>query len=222
MSGWTVVILVLVLVPVVLLSVPLTFKAGGRIGPDDRRMEAGFAWGGGLLAAAVGINGSKTSFRLKFARITLPLPRGKPSAARAEKKSKNPPRKGVRQKPGLSLATKILNRELLNEVLGYIKRLFKSLRLRLQLSGVYGAGDPALTGMLVGLMAALHTEDRFNLDLAPDFSGPVLDVAGETSGRIVPIAILWHTLRLVLAKPARKLWWALLKSKFIKRKQKEV
>lgn len=95
------------------------------------------------------------------------------------------------------------------------------MRLRLRLSGVYGTDDPALTGLITGLMAALHAE-HINLDLDADFSGPVLDIAGETSGRMVPIVILWLTIRLLLAQPVRKLWWAQLKTKFNRRKPKEV
>lgn len=224
MSGWAVLILILALLPVGLLSVPLTFKAGGCLRAEDRRLEARIAWGWGLLAAAIGINGRKTSFGLRLAGIAIPVSRKGPGTVRAKKTGKKTGkkagRKGERHRFSLSTVNTVLNRKLLTVVLGYLKRLSGSLRLRLRLSGVYGTGDPALTGLIVGLIAALRA-DHLNLDLDADFSGPILDVAGETSGRVVPIVILWLTIRLFLAEPVRKIWWAQFKIKFIRKKPKE-
>ncbi|MFZ5633090.1 MAG: hypothetical protein ACOY40_09615 [Bacillota bacterium] len=183
-------------------------------------MEVRLAWGWGLLAAAIGINGRKMSFGFRLAGIALPVSRKKPGTVRAKKITKKTGRKGERHGFNLSAVNTVLNRKLLTVVLGYFKRLFKSFRLRLRLSGVYGTDDPALTGLLVGLIAALHAE-HFNFDLDADFSGQIIDVTGETSGRIVPIVILWFTICLLLAEPVRKLWWAQLKTKFIRRKPKE-
>lgn len=103
----------------------------------------------------------------------------------------------------------MLNRQVLAVVLGYLKNLIKSFRLQLRLKGVYGTDDPAVTGMIAGLIAVLRAE-RIILDLDTNFSGPILDVAGETSGRVVPIVILWYTIRLMMAKPVRRVWWAQL------------
>ena len=220
MSGWTV-LLILVLLPVGLLSVPLSFKARGCLRAEDWRLETSIAWGWGLLAAAIGINGRKTSFRLRLAGIAIPVSRREPGKVRTKKTGKKTRRKGERHGFNLSAVNSVLNRKLLTAVLGYLKGMVGSLRLRLRLSGVYGTDDPALTGMINGLMAALHAE-HINLDLDADFSGPILDIAGETSGRMVPIVILWRTMRLLLAEPVRKLWWAQLKTKFNRRKPKEV
>lgn len=220
MSGWAVLIIILAVLTVGLLSVPLTFNVSGFLRTGERRLEARIAWGWGLLAAAVGISGRKTSFGLRLAGITLPVPRKKPGAAGAKKIRKKTGRKGERRGFNLSAAGTVLNRKLLAVFLGYIKSLFRSFRLRLRLSGVYGADDPALTGQLAGLVAALRA-GNINLDLEPDFSGPILDISGETSGRIVPVAILWFTTRLLLAGPVRKLWWARFKTKFVEKKQKE-
>lgn len=220
MSGWTV-LLILVLLPVGLLSVPLSFKARGCLRAEDWRLEASIAWGWGLIAAAIGINGRKTSFRLRLAGIAIPVSRRDPGKVRTKKIGKKTRRKEERHGFNLSTVNSVLNRKLLTAVLGYLKGMVGSLRLRLRLSGVYGTDDPALTGMINGLMAALHAE-HFNLDLDADFSGPILDIAGETSGRMVPIVILWRTIRLLLAQPVRKLWWAQLKTKFNRRKPKEV
>lgn len=187
---------------------------------EERWLEARITWGWGLLAAVIGINGRKKSFGLRLAGIVIPVPRRQPGKVRAKKIGKKTGRKRERHGFNLSAVNSVLNRKLLTAVLEYLKRMVGSLRLRLRLSGVYGTDDPSLTGLITGLMAALHAED-FNLDLDADFSGPILDVAGETSGRMAPIVILWLTIRLLLAEPVRKLWWAQLKTKFIRRKPKE-
>lgn len=221
MSGWTVLILILLLLPVGLLSVPLTFKAGGYLRPQDRRLEVKLAWGWGLLAAAIGIDGGKRSLVVSFAGLALPVPGKKPKTVGANKIRKKTARKGEGHKFNLFSFNRVLNRNLLRVIFGYLKHLIRSCRLRLRLSGVYGADDPALTGLLAGFMAALPAE-HFNLNLAADFTEPILDVTGEASGRIVPIIILWFTIGLLLAEPVRKLWWARLKLKRpIRRKLKE-
>lgn len=222
MSGWTVVFLILVLLPLGLLSVPLTFKARGRLGPEERRLAGRASWGWGLLAATIEIEGRKTSFGLRLAGLALPVPRRRQGIAGSGKSRKKAGKKtGRKVGPGfnLSMVKDVLNRQLLSVFLGCLKKLFKSLRLRLRLSGVYGTDDPALTGLLAGFTAALQVE-RCYLHLEADFSGPILDVAGETSARVVPMIMLWLTIRLLLAAPSRKLWWAWLKTKF-RRKPKE-
>lgn len=224
MSGWTVLIVILVMLPVGLLSVPLTFKARGCLRAEERRLELGLSWGWGLLAADTEINGKKTAFRLRLAGMALPVHRKKPGDARVAKAARKVRKKAGRKKRhGLNLTaiSAVLSRQLLLAALGYLKRLFKSFRLQLRLSGVYGADDPALTGLLAGVLAALQA-GQYNLDLDADFSGAVIDIAGEASGRIVPIVIIWLTIRFLLAEPARRFWWAQLKKKFIRKKSKEV
>lgn len=220
MSGLIVLILIPILLPVGLLSVPLAFEARGRLAQDKRRLEGKLTWGWGLLAATVGVAGRQTSIRLRLAGMGLPTPRRKHPTVKAKTPGKKAGRKRERHGFDLSMVSTALSRKLLAVAFVYLKTLFRSLRLRLQVTGTYGTDDPALTGLLAGLFAALHAE-HLNLDLGPDFDGPILDVAGETSGRIIPIVILWLTIRLLLAKPVRRLWWTLLKTKFIRRKPKE-
>ena len=45
MSGWAVIIVILAVLTVGLLSVPITFKAGGCLRTEEKRLEAGIAWG---------------------------------------------------------------------------------------------------------------------------------------------------------------------------------
>ena len=220
MSGWAVLIVILAVLTMGLLSVPLTFKAVGCLQPKEKRLEARVTWGWGVIATTIELNRGKPSFGLRFAGITVPVFRKKPVVSKAKNIRKKAERKKERNGFNLSTVFMVLNKKLLTVFLGYIKRLFGSLRLRLHLSGVYGTDDPALTGMIAAIFAVLRAE-HINFDLNADFRGPVLDVAGETSGRIVPMEILWITLCLLISEPVRKLWWAQFKTKFIRRKQKE-
>lgn len=220
MSIWAILIVMLFVLPLVLLSVPLAFRARGGLSAEEQRLNLKLFWGWGLLALAVDAKGRKTSFSIKLAGIDLPGINKKPKAERPKKK--NPKKTLPKKRPGASLPpiTSVLNRKMLAAVLGYLKRLLKSMGLKLKLRGIYGTDDPALTGLLTGVMAALKAE-HYSLDLEPDFSGPIIDVSGETSGRVIPTLILWLTLRLILTKPVRRLWWALLKKKITRKKPKE-
>lgn len=219
MSGWTVLILILLLA-VGLFSVPLTFKVKGCLRTEAQRLNVRLAWGWRLLVVTIGMNMGKMSFKLRLAGIALPVNRKNPGTVKAKKKRKIAGRKKERHGFNLSVVSMVLNKKFLAVVLGFSRKVFRSLRLRLRVSGVYGTDDPALTGLLAGLIAALHA-GQVNLDLDADFSGQVLDIAGETSGRIVPVVILCLIICFLLAGPVRKLWWARLKLRFIRRKMKE-
>jgi hypothetical protein len=200
---------------------PLAFRASGSISNGDLRLESRMVWSWGLLSAAIGIKGNKTLVLLKLAGLQLPLPRGKYRKEKEGHLKKKAGREGEKGGFSISAVSTVLNRKLLSTVLEYIKGIFGSLRLRLRLTGVFGTDDPALTGAILGFAAALCA-DKANIDLNADFSGPIIDVAGEISGRVVPIVILWLTIRLLLAGQVRKLWWAWFKSKLTTKKHKEV
>ncbi|MCL6635454.1 MAG: hypothetical protein K6T29_06765 [Peptococcaceae bacterium] len=221
MNGWTVLMVIPVMLAAGLLIVPVTFNIKGLLRTGEGRLEAGIAWGWGLVAAAVETGGRETAFGIRLAGMSLPVSRKKTGAARAKKAGKKKGRKRERRGFNLSAAGAVFDRKLQATVLGCLKGVYKSFRLRVRLRGVYGTGDPALTGMLAGLAAVLNA-GNIDLGLEPDFSGPALDLTGEISGRIVPVVILWFAVRLLLAGPVRGLWWTRLKTKFIKRKPEEV
>lgn len=210
MSGLSVLVLIFVLLPLVLLCVPITFIVKGRLCSEEQWVKVRVAWGLGLFSATIGINGREKSFGLQLAGITIPVS-GKKSARkiRGGKTGFNP-----------SKLITLFNKKLLTVVLGYLIKVLRSFRLRLQLRGIYGTDDPALTGMLVWLIAELSAK-HYNLELEADFSRPIINLNGETSGRVVPILILCLTISLLLAKQIRELWWVNIKKRFIKNKSKE-
>ncbi|WP_165613379.1 DUF2953 domain-containing protein [Desulfotruncus arcticus] len=211
--------------PLGLLSVPVTFKARGAWGPGNKMMNFNLAWGWKLLCTTIGINGREKLIRIRFAGIAFSPPGKKTETTAIKTKTipktvpkkiskKKTRRREEKNKFSPAAIKMLLNKELLTVTLGYLIKIIKSIRLRLLVNGVYGTGDPALTGMLAGLIAALHA-GHFNLDLEADFSEPIIDIAGEISGRIIPIAIVWFTICIILTKTVRRLWWTHLKTKLI-------
>lgn len=218
MSGW-VLCLLLPLAAVGLLSVPLTFQVKGRLQTEEQRVEAKIAWGGGVVAAVINIDKEQKLFRLRLAVIRLPTRCRAPKTARDMKKRQ----KATRQKERRGLpfsVNQVLNRKLLVVALNFLRRILRSLKLRIRLRGIYGTGDPASTGMLAGLIAVLNA-GQINLNLEADYTGPALDLAGEASGRIIPVLVLGCIVRFLLAGPVRKLWLDFIKVKLSRKKIKE-
>ena len=111
-----------------------------------------------------------------------------------------------KQKPGAGQFLAVLKLDLMNAVYRYLIRLVPCLHLEARLDGEYGTGDPALTGMLSGVIAALAAEQPW-VRLNPNFMEACLDIEGEVKGRLFTFVVLWHTLALLLSSPVRSLWW---------------
>jgi len=228
---WALLLFILVLLPVVLLSLPLSFKAVGYLDTQERQLEASIKWAWGLLAATLEVQGRKTSLLLRLAGAKLPKPRHKKDPTVEAKQEKEQARRAARAaqkqaqhkdraRRGLSAVTAALNLNLLLAILKTLQGIIKACNLRLQLNGRYGTTDPALTGLVAGLINVLPMEQG-GLNVHPDFSGPDLELVGKASGRVIPMVILWLALQLLIAKPVARLWWPSLISKFKKNKLKE-
>lgn len=218
MSGLSALVLLFFLLPLLLLCVPTTFIVKGHLYLEEQWVKVRFAWGLGLFSFNIEINGREKSFVLLIAGIAIPVS-GKKSARKIKEKKVG--KKKEKRKNGFnpSVVINALNRKLLTVVLSYIKKVIRSFRLRLQLSGYYGTDDPALTGILVWLIDELQPKHCI-FELEPDFSRPIINLNIEKSGRIVPIIILYLTIRLLLAKPVRELWWDYIKKSFVKKIQR--
>lgn len=209
--GWASLIIILVFLFFMgLLSVPLTFEARGYTG--KRKLEVKLAWCWGLLAAAILFSGGVTTFKLCLAGKALPVSHRKLGADSAGKIRKKDGRKQGRRKFNLSAAIIFLDKNLLTIIIVYLKKLFKSLNLRLRLNGAIGVSDPALTGLFAGLITMLHA-GHLNFNLRPNFNDPVFDIKGEIAGLIKPIVILWLTVQLLLTKKIRNFWWGELRKR---------
>lgn len=114
-------------------------------------------------------------------------------------------------------------REWLRLALLVLRRLFRTVRLRMAVQGTYAAPDPAVTGWLAAASSVLGTTGNgtFLLDVKPDFTAqaPDLDIAVET--RMVPLAVLATMLLLLAEKPVWKQIGAFIRA-WLKRKSAPV
>jgi len=178
-------------------------------------------WAGGLLSLRVTAEEKKTDVfvGLGFWIKQVSKEHSKTGAKTKIKKGKNDKKPfaltGVAEKTRL-----LINKMIINEILQYFSRIRRSLHLRLYLQGEYVTGDPALTGAISGLIAAFRIEPG-DICVQPDFTATSMNLHGSLSGRLVPAIIIRHTVRLLFTKPARNIWWTLIKLKITKKRSVE-
>lgn len=198
---------------ILLLIIPIDFTGRGEWG-DVKFVEIRLQWAGGL--AALGFAVREGSFNTALSIVGLVLWRG----GKKEKSLTRP----VKQKPAKKKAKKnndfnlrktiglLQDGELFKAGIAFLRRLIRAFRLDIKLSGRYGADDPALTGLLAGLLALLNG-NRIKLSVQPDFTETVLDLRGALQSRVIPAELLGICLALICRKPVRKIWLSAIKSK---------
>jgi len=102
----------------------------------------------------------------------------------------------------------------------FLKRLWRSLHLRkLDITGVYGFADPAVTGMLCGFIETFrHSRPVAVINLTPVFEEQLLAGRITACGRFFTGEIFLVLLRFAFSRPIRALWWQTLKAKFKSRR----
>jgi hypothetical protein len=194
---------------ILLMIMPIDFTGRGEWG-DVRFVEIRLQWACGL--AALGFAVREGSFDTALSIGGLVLWRG----GKKKKGSKRP----VKQKPdkknndfNLRKTIELLSdAELFKAGIVFLRRLIRAFRLDIKLSGRYGADDPALTGLLAGLLALING-DRIKLNVQPDFTEAVLDIRGALQSRVIPAELLGICLALLWQKPVRRIWLSIIKSK---------
>jgi hypothetical protein len=182
---------------------PFSFQVQGCLA-EKAAGEGKLAWAGGLLAVRFVFANSKPDFFVRFGIWEKRLPK---EASQSEQKKASRTRKTYRT----GQVVTFLNTSLIKEVCRFLIRFQRSLNLRLE--GEYGTDDPALTGFLAGLIAAINSS-HCNLRLHPNFSATTLNLRGEISGRLVPMMLICQFFGFLLAASVRKIWWPALKQKF--------
>jgi len=200
-----------------LLLAPIHFDIGGEYA-ESLRFQGRVRWAGGLLSleilhregkfyGALGIFGLEKAISIRGGK--------KPKSEENIKSNKLFSQKGDGKSVGN--ISSFLNLQLFTAVKNVFHRLVRALHLGLILSGTYGFEDPSLTGMAVGLLAALNI-DNSSIDLSPDFTRAVVDMRGSFKGWIIPLQILVIGIVFLLMKPVRAIWWPKIK---FRKKQKE-
>ncbi len=203
---------VILLLPLAIIMVPFSFQVQGCLA-DKATGEGKLAWAGGLLAVRFVFANSKPDFFVRFGIWEKRLPK---EASQSEQKKANRARKTNRTKKinkqtNFGQVVTFLNTSLIKEACRFLNRFQRSLNLSLE--GEYGTGDPALTGFIAGILAALNSS-HCNLRLHPNFSETTLNLRGMIHGRLIPAVLICQFLVFLLAAAVRKIWWSALKQKF--------
>lgn len=130
-----------------------------------------------------------------------------------EKKSKSKPMKGTK-KAESNIPFELIKRELSDEHNhNVLKKVFRELKYLLLHFGFrkiktnlkFGAGDPALTGQILGILAMFPVLYRYEFGITPDFETDDAYIKGTflVAGRIRPVHILMTACRLILDKEIR-------------------
>jgi len=195
-----------VLVAAAVLFLPVHF--GGRLDarltegsppPEGSfaRWQANARWGWALLRVKCWGEG-KELLQTEVTVLGLEIRRkAKPSPDAGPKKPKE--RKPRKRKP--------LDRELIltlfREGKRLLKRVWRSLRLRLEGNLAYGFGDPGYTGIAYGFMCAVGPS---HLRLSPDYLDPKLEGWLELNGKVFGVELLAAGLALAFHPVIRRRW----------------
>lgn len=194
MSGIVVLLLVILCLFLAPMVLPISFRGQAQVNGSFSGYGEVSGIGGWVKLYVSKEPGTRTRQYLRLFYWEKSLAAGKPKAA------------SKKRKPGVSRFKAVLTRDLINAVYRYLIRLSRCLNLEVRFEGEYGTGDPALTGILSGVIAAL-TNEQSRICLYPNFMEVSLDMEGEFKGRFFPIVPLGHTVVLVLSSPVRSLWW---------------
>lgn len=99
------------------------------------------------------------------------------------------------------------NKAAFRKVKKTLLRLLRVLRPRkIKGSVIFGAGDPALTAQILGMVAVIYGMIGYGIDIQPDFNGTRLDYQFEIAGHIsvfsliMPALSLWRSGQLQVLK----------------------
>ena len=93
-------------------------------------------------------------------------------------------------------------RRVLRAVKGILRDIFpRKGKIRLR----FGLGDPAETGQVLAILAAVYPVFRGNLDVTPDFDNAALEGTADVSGRVIVGVILFWIFLLLTDRRLRNL-----------------
>ncbi|MGE5404666.1 MAG: DUF2953 domain-containing protein [Candidatus Saccharibacteria bacterium] len=210
------ILLVFVITMIALLSVPLFFT--GQISRKESLDGSVQLLWGGLIGARVIFLGKQPTVYFRFGPWSRRL--NQKMKASEEKKNKTVSKAKKRNHKtnngtDWGLVKSAISKAVWEKLLGYLKRLFRSLNLKGRIDGEYGFDDPSLTGMLCGLLAALNL-DNPKIAMEPNFADTIIRFDSDLSFRIIPVQILWITAGFAFSRVIRAIWWPLI----FKRKRK--
>lgn len=201
--------ILLTIVGLVLLLLVIPFNYSGQVlASDGFKAELALGWAWRLLGINAEIEGEAVNITLQVLdKRIYKLKTGE--AEREDEKPTHKPhikKRGEKEKRGFNLKD-VFDRELINEILEYLKRVLNIARPKyLHLYGTYGFDDPSLTGMVCGVSGMINSIiPHARLHLNPDFTQEILDLDFRAEGNLVIGSLVYQTVRTVLRKPVRKI-----------------
>lgn len=115
---------------------------------------------------------------------------------------------GLREKlqPYLAIVRNENNQALVGQALGRLGRILKSIHPRvLRLEALIGTGEPDTTGYVYGAFWAVKPflGRKCRVAITPDFERQILGGEVFLRGRVMPVVLLYHAVRVILDK---RLW----------------
>ncbi len=225
------ILLGLLLLPFLALTVPIHYQGRGHYAQDEKQGTASITWLWGLLRfTAFYRHPAPPALTLHLASFSFSLPW--PGMKKKQKMNKRkireqpvakegpPPEEPetikTKTKAPLNVTIKsYVNRDMLHTVTAYLKQLLDKLQPNaFFLSIHFGLEDPFMTTQINSILMALWPlTHKCPVQLQPVFYESPLDITGNIHGKLIPITLLWTTLRFAFKKPIRAVWWPLLKHK---------
>jgi hypothetical protein len=211
------ILLVVVCLLGLVLLAPIQFAVEGEYA-ERVSIQGRLRWTGGLLRFEIIYSEGKFkgSWGILWMKKLNPMKAGKRSKKEKPSQAKKPRTSKEGSKSNGNISS-FLNPELFRIVKDVFHKLLQALHLRMNLSGTFGFDDPALTGLMAGLIGAIG-RGASSIDLTPDFTSTVVDMRGTIQGWIMPLQILVIGIVFMLMKPVRAIWWPKIK---FRKKQKE-
>jgi len=200
------ILLTILVILITLLFIPLQFYARGRI-TADIHLEWGLMWAGGLVSVRWNLPASadeESVMRLG------PWVTSRPTGANKSTEAAPKPPKKPRGRTNWRAARAFLDKQAWKEVLAFLARLWRSMRLRCDLEGDYSTDDPALTAYIAALITLINQNGQ-KCHLHPRFADIGVNLNGTIQGQLRPGLIIWDTGRFIIKRPIRKIWWTLLR-----------
>ncbi len=195
----------------IVLIAPIRFDLEGELGESlSFKGRVGVGWAGGIFSLNLIHQPGETQWKLGilgFKKLISPKPGKENKPSPDNKKDKDAPKRRKKTNGGL---TAFLNLEFFRAVKKGVHKLLRALHLKINIAGVYGFDDPALTGIVLGWIYALNIRNN-SINLKPDFTKEVIDLKGSLQGWLIPLQIILTAIGILLMKPVRAIWWPRIK-----------
>jgi len=206
-------LLIIVGLLLLLLLVPVSYR-GRMLTEGGFRAEAAVGWAWRLLGISVELEGDTADVAVTILnRRVLRFNGGKGKEVKAAAAQEPEEEKTAKKKSELGIRD-IANKALIEEVISYIKRVLNVIKPKyLHLYGTYGFDDPSATGILAGIVGIIKgMVPHARIALTPDFTREVLDLDFCAEGSMTAVSLVYQTVRTMLRRPVRKLWFRREKS----------